>query len=289
MDQAYFWKGALLCTVSALGWAISGPLSRLSFEGGATPGTVAFGRLAISGLCFLLHVLCMRERMVSGKDTLIFALFGVFNVALFYLFFLISVEKSGSALAIVLMFTAPAWVAVFSRIFFHEAIDRTKAVSVLTALAGIIMVCSSGGSLGGAASYAGIAAGVACGLLYAFQFIFFSWWKGRYSTASMFAFSFLPAALFLSFFAEFRPLSPAAWTGIAVPGVVSAYFAYYLYGRSLLYLTPLQAAVIGNLEPVAATFLSWWFWDENFTAAGWLGCLLVIGSVALMAVLRKKA
>jgi len=264
-------------------------MSRLSFAEGVTPGTVAFGRLAISGACFLLHSLCMRERMTNGRDTLILALFGVFNVALFYLFFQIAIEKSGSSLAIVLMFTAPAWVAVFSRIFFHEAIGRTKAVSVLTALAGIVLVCSSGGSLGGEASAAGIAAGVACGLLYAFQFIFFSWWKGRYSTAVMFTVSFLPAALFLSLFADFRPMSLTAWTGIAVPGVVSAYFAYYLYGRSLLYLTPLQAAVIGNLEPVAATFLSWWFWDENFTAVGWLGCLLVIGSVALMAILHKRA
>ena len=288
LEKKDFWKGVVLCSVSALAWAISGPLSRLSFAEGVTPGTVAFWRVAISGVCFLLHALALRDPLPSRRSVLILALFGVVNVPVFFLSYQLAIQKSGSALAIVLMFTAPVWVALLSRIVFQESIDRGKLAAIFMALFGVVLVCLSGGSLGGEVSYVGLGSGIVCGLFYAGQFIFYSWWKERLSTAVLFAFTFLPASAVLACFAEFQPISAAGWTGIALPAFVSTYAAYYLYGRSLLYLTPVQAAVIGNLEPVAGTILSWWFWNENFSAAGWLGCACVIVSVAVMAMLGRR-
>ena len=215
-------------------------------------------------------------------------LFGLGNVSVFFLSFQLAIKKSGSALATVLMFTAPIWVAIFSRIIFQESIDRAKLTAILTALCGVVLVCFSGGSLGGDISYVGLGSGIVCGLFYACQFIFYSWWKGHFSTAVLFAFTFLPAAAVLACFADFQPISMAGWIGIAVPAFLSTYAAYYMYGQSLFYLTPVQASVIGNLEPVAGTLLSWWFWNENFTVSGWIGCAFVIGSVAIMALLGRR-
>ena len=86
----------------------------------------------------------------------------------------------------------------------------------------------------------------------------------------------------LFFFAHFRPISLYAAGALFVLSFVSTYVSYYWYGQSLRYLSPVQAAILGNLEPVVSTLLCWWLWNENFSLVGWMGCALVIGSVLLL-------
>lgn len=286
MRDDALWKGTLYCVAAALAWALIGPFSRVCFAEGMEPASVAFWRMAVSGLCFLVHARLSGGIGAGRRDLGCLALFGAVNVTLVIFTLQIAIQKSGGALAIILMFTAPAWVALFSRLLFHEAISRARLAALVLAMSGTCLVCLSGGSLGGEVSYLGLACGLLCGFTYAFQFLFFAWWKDRYTTQALFAMTFLPAAAVLAFFAEFH------WPGLRAVGAVLAlslvatYAAYYWYGQSLRYLSPVQAAIIGNLEPVASTWLLWWLWDEGFSATGWLGCALVIASVLLLTLKR---
>ena len=282
MKNRGFWVGSAYCVLAALAWAIIGPVSRVCFAEGMDPASVAFWRMAISGLCFLAHAVLRGGLHARGRDLVSMVLFGAVNVSLVILSLQISIQKSGGAIAIILMFTAPAWVAFFSRLLFHEAINTVKVTALALAMAGTSLVCLSGGSLGGEVSYIGIGCGLLSGFTYAFQFLFFTWYKDRYSTQELFAVTFLPAAFVLSFFAEFTGISPAAAGALLVLSVVSTYVSYFWYGQSLRYLSPVQAAILGNLEPVVSTLLCWWLWNENFSLIGWVGCVLVIGSVLLL-------
>lgn len=281
-----FLIGTIYCVLAALAWAIIGPVSRVCFAEGMDPASVAFWRMAISGLCFLVHALLRGGLKAAGRDFVSMVLFGAINVSLVILSLQISIQKSGGAIAIILMFTAPAWVALFSRILFHEAINKAKLAALTLAMIGTSLVCLSGGSLGGEVSYVGIGCGLLSGFTYAFQFLFFAWYKDRYSTQALFAFTFLPAALVLSFFATFNGISLHAATALFILSFVSTYVSYFWYGQSLRYLSPVQAAILGNLEPVVSTLLCWWLWNENFSFIGWVGCALVIGSVLLLTVRR---
>lgn len=282
MKDRGFWVGTAYCVLAALAWAIISPISRICFAEGMEPASVAFWRMAISGLCFLVHALLRGGIHARGRDLVSMVLFGAVNVSLVILSLQISIQKSGGAIAIILMFTAPAWVAFFSRILFHEAINSAKMTALLLAMVGTSLVCLSGGSLGEEVSYVGIGCGLLSGFTYAFQFLFFTWYKDRYSTQELFAVTFLPAALVLSLFTDFQPLTLHAAGALLVLSVVSTYVSYFWYGQSLRYLSPVQAAILGNLEPVVSTLLCWWFWNENFSFIGWAGCALVIGSVLLL-------
>ena len=277
-----FWVGTVYCVLAALAWAIIGPVSRVCFAEGMDPASVAFWRMAISGVCFLVHAMLSGGLHPGRRDLVSMVLFGAINVSLVILSLQISIQKSGGAIAIILMFTAPAWVAFFSRILFHEAINSSKLMALALAMVGTSLVCLSGGSLGGEVSYIGIGCGLLSGFTYAFQFLFFAWYKDRYSTQALFALTFLPAAFVLAFFAHFRPISLYAAGALFVLSFVSTYVSYYWYGQSLRYLSPVQAAILGNLEPVVSTLLCWWLWNENFSLIGWVGCALVIGSVLLL-------
>ena len=78
------------------------------------------------------------------------------------------------------------------------------------------------------------------------------------------------------------PRSWTAWANLLALGVVTNYGAYRAYGRSLQSINQVKAAIIGNIEPVLATFWVWLFWNENFSAYGWAGSALVISAVFLL-------
>ena len=70
-------------------------------------------------------------------------------------------------------------------------------------------------------------------------------------------------------------------------GVLSSYVAYLASCRSLQLISPVKAAVIGNIEPVLGTFWVWLLWHENFSPIGWTGSALVISAVFLLTLERK--
>ena len=158
-----------------------------------------------------------------------------------------------------------------------------KRASAAGALFGTALVCFSGGSLNAEPSVLGIVCGLISGLCYASHFPFYVWWQPRYSTATLYAYMLLGGALALFPFVDFAPTrSWTAWANLLALGVVTNYGAYLAYGRSLQSINQVKAAIIGNIEPVLATFWVWLFWNENFSAYGWAGSALVISAVFLL-------
>ncbi len=287
--DANFWKGTSCCLLAALAWAIIGPASRFCFEAGMTPISVAFWRMLLASLCFLVHAFVRHELNIRRRDLAIMLIFGVVAGTPLMVTLQVSIQKSGGALAIILMSTAPAWVALFSRVLFQEHLTPAKLSAMAMAMLGTTLVCLSGGSLGRGAevSWLGLVCGLLSGFFYALQFPFFVWWKDRYSTATLFALTFTPAAATLAFLAGPLPLGNLRGMGaILALGIVSSYVAYSLYGLALRHISQVQAAIMGNLEPVAGTLLSWWLWNENFSAIGWAGCVFVIGAMLLLTLRR---
>jgi DME family drug/metabolite transporter len=65
-------------------------------------------------------------------------------------------------------------------------------------------------------------------------------------------------------------------------GVVMMAFAYVLLYAGLR-STPSGTAVVATLlEPVAAVLIAVLFLGETLSAAGWLGCLLILGAIGTL-------
>ncbi len=276
-----------LCALSAAAlWSLLGSLSRLCFAHGMEPLEVAFWRAALGGGCFFIHAVCCGQLRAKPADAFVFCAFGVFGVAVFFAVFQFAIRESGAALAVILLYTAPAWVAVFSRVLFHELLSGRKLLALGVAMMGTLLVCLSGGSLkgtDGTLSVLGIVCGLASGFTYAAQYPFFVWWKNRYSNATLFAYIFLAAALALFPFLDINPdKPPVVWLALLALGGLATYGAYWVYGQGLRRISPVRAVVISNLEPVLGTFLAWAIWEESFSTLGWTGSLLVLAAVFLL-------
>lgn len=283
-----FASGYGFALLAAALWGLLGPVSRLCFAGGVEPLEVAFWRAVVGGACFAAHGLFRHELAVRPGHGIVFCLFGVVGVSLFFGTYQVAVRESGAALAVVLLYTAPAWVAVFSRLLFGESLTGRKLAALAVAMTGTALVCLSGGSLGGAASWVGIACGLGAGFFYATHYPFYNWWQNRYSTATLYTYMLLAGAAALYPFVTFTPGKTAlTWAGMAFLGIFCTYGAYLAYGAGLRRISPVRAAVVSNLEPVLGTLLAWAWWGESFSPLGWAGGVLVLGAVALLTTDRR--
>lgn len=285
--------GVVYTLIAALLWALIGPLSKNCIALGMDSLQIALWRVAGGALCFGLHGLCVGNLRVAPRHALIFLLFGAWACGGLFVLLQVAIARSGAALAVVLLYTAPAWVAVMARIWFNEALTRQKLLALGVASVGTALVCLGGGSLPDSYDPWGVAMGLASGFAYATFFPFYTYWQRWYKTSTIYIWLLMGGflcigACTLAFSTPVVECSLPAVGNLLALGVLTIYGAYLLFSWGLQRITQVQSAIIGFVEPIAGTLMVWAWYGENFDAAGWLGCLLVLGSVGLLAVSRKK-
>src|SRR5687768_4303297 len=140
-------SGYLFVVLAAALWAVIGPVSRLLLREGITPLEMAFWRAVIAWVVFVGHAFVQRRSTpfrVAPHDLPGVAAFGLIGVAILYAAFPHSVEAGGAALAVGLLYTAPAWVALASALFLHERLSTTKLAAVALTMLGIVGVAFAG-------------------------------------------------------------------------------------------------------------------------------------------------
>jgi len=274
--------GYVFAALAALLWALLGPLARICMVDGLSIQEIAFWRAMLGACFFWLHAMPKGLIRVPPRIALIFAVFGCVGIGgLFGLYFL-AVDKAGAALAAVLLYTAPAWVALFSRLCFRESFAGPKLLALTLALAGVVLVCLSGGGLPQGASFLGIAAGFMAGFCYSLHYIFGAHYLKQYSPITLYSWCLPAGALFLLPFISFSAKTPVAWITLVALGFFCTYAAYWSYCEALKRLPPTIVAVVGTVEPLLAVLLAWWWWGELFSLQGWAGTGLILGAVLLV-------
>lgn len=274
--------GYLYMLLAAAAWALLGPVSKLAFAEGLEPLEVAFWRALLGGVLFGLHAVWERRPLPRGRDGLGAVAFGVVGVSLFYGSYQLAVYFGGAALASVLLYTAPAWVLVASRLLWGVPMNAVRVGLVATTLAGVALLAWPQGG-GWAWSPAGLGWGLVAGWTYALYYIYGKLQFERYGPVVLLAVALPVGALALAPWVEFSPKSVAAWGVLVELAVVSTYLAYRLYAAGLRRLEATRASLVATLEPVLASLLAFFWWGERFTLTGYLGAGLVVLAVALSA------
>lgn len=272
--------GYLYLLLAAFLWGLIGPVSRLAFQEGLTPLAVAFFRAGIAWVFFGLHALLLRQVRVERRDALPLLLFGLVGVSLFYGSYQLAVVYGGAALASVLLYTAPAWVALLSLVVLKEPLDRTGLLAVALTLLGVGLMGVGGGSGVRVLSLA-LFFGLLSGFTYALYYIFGKLYLPRYATPTLFLYALPVGALGLLPWVEFAPLSPRAVGALLFLGVFSTYGAYLAYYAGLKRLPATRASVVATLEPVVANLFAFLLFREVLSLWAYLGAGLVLLAVVL--------
>jgi drug/metabolite transporter, DME family len=289
-------RGYFYVFMAAFLWALIGPVAKFGFTLGAQPLETGFWRAAFGALFFIVHCTLFRLYRVRPRDLPVIMVFGLAGVSVFFGAYQIAVRESGAALASMLLYTAPAWVALLSRLIFRESMTRFKLLALCTAMGGAALVSagSAGDAPGGLfalehVSLLGVSCGLLSGLTYALHYIFGKRYLRDYPAATLYLYSLPVGALGLLPFTEFTfwpplaaPDSLMAWIVFIGLGLFTTYGAYMFYCAGLKRLDATRVAVTATMEPVMAALLAFVWWDEFFRPIGYVGGGLVLTGVLLM-------
>jgi len=276
-------KGYICIIIAASLWGLIGPVSKLVFREGLEPLEAAFWRAILAWGFFAVHAFIKNEIMIRKQDIPGMAFFGLTGVSLFYGAYQTAVSQIGAAAASVLLYTAPAYVAVMSRIFFKEKMTRVKLAALILTFIGVAGVCmGSEKSAGTGLNASGLFFGLLSGFCYALHYIFGKHFSGRYSSPNLFLYILPVGALGLLPWIRFSHKSPLAWAALICLAFICTYAAYYFYYIGLKYLESTRAAVVATIEPVVAAGLAYIWWKEYFTFIGYAGSVLILAGVVLM-------
>jgi DME family drug/metabolite transporter len=267
--------------VAALFWAAVGPLSRLALATGLEPLQVAGGRALVAGIAFAAHLAIRGGARPRRSDALALVAFAGLGVASLFFLNQLAVQRGGAALATILLYTAPIWVALASPWLDGdegEPRQRGTGTRALVAAAGIALLAAGGGTIH--PTPAALLAGLGSGVAYAVYSLLARRLLLRISPQGIFGVAMpLAAALLL---AASPPLRPTAGQA-ALVGVIGllSFGGSFFYALGLRHLAAARATLIATVEPIAAAVLAALLFGERFGAWGLAGGVLVLAALSV--------
>jgi len=180
-----------------------------------------------------------------------------------------------AANAVVLQYTAPAWVALFSAWFLGEKIRSSDWLIMVLVSGGIILFFFDKLTPGG--TWGNILA-LASGFTYAWVFLLFRRQKDIDPYGSLFLGNILTALVCIPFMFQGLPGTNSLFN-LFLLGVVQIGAAYSLYSVAIRRVTALDAAIILLLEPVLNPVWTYLIMGEVPGTWALAGCAIILGAI----------
>ena len=270
-------------------WGTSGVFVHFLAPYGITSVQMTAVRGTVSFLCLAGYAL-MKDRTLfraSRRELLLYACMGAAIFATSTLYYT-AMQLTSVATAVVLMYTAPIYVMIFSVLFLGESLSRGKMASVALMLVGCCLVS---GIIGGLKfDLIGILLGVFTGIMYAvYNIVTKVAMKQGGRPVSATTYSFLTmGAIAIPFCGPGALVSAASQEPlVTVPllvglGIVTCVMPYFLYTLSMRHLSAGTATSLGIVEPMAATLYSVAFLKESIDVFQIIGIVLILLAVVFL-------
>lgn len=282
-------KGYLLVATGAACWGTLGAISTVLFQEGLPPLTVANFRVLLTTLIIGTYLLVFRRQdlVLKGSNLFLLAGAGLISVCLFNLAYINAINMTTIVTAVILLYTAPVFVTIFSRLLFNEPITLQKSLALILTLAGCSLVVEAYDITNLKLNATGLLVGLGAGLTYGLYSIFGKKALNDLSPWTTVFYSFAFGALFISLWGQ-------PWNHIAIfqqPKIAGFLFllailptvlAYALYTTGLKHIETSKAAIVATVEPVVAVILAAVLFKESLNLWQMIGILLVISSVVLI-------
>jgi DME family drug/metabolite transporter len=294
-----------------LRYGSSGPLQ--VFAGAAIWGSIGFFVMAMdaygssasltsflrglfaAGIMFFLTgwTYGFKSLLVDKKTLFVCALLGLICQGIYNIFYCLAIVNAGVTASAVLLNVAPVFAAMEAHILFKESIGWRKVIPLCLDVVGCVLAVTGGSFDPATLSVAGIAYGVGAGFCYSLTSVIGKIAGERTNAYVMSTYSYLFSALFLVFFVHGDEWAPITQPGLLWVGFLYALiptcFAYLLYYLGVQKIRENSIVpVIASVETVVAALLGIALYGEWPGPVNVLGIALVLSSIALLSLNRKK-
>ena len=148
--------GALLIVIAASSFGVLGPIAQYADRAGVSSLTLVTWRAGVGAIVVLVFLavraaagtrLWRPWRELPGRDRLFMAMAAPTNAALNLAMF-VAFLRIGIALALLIFYVYPAFVALASMLWFGERLDRIRWAALGISMAGVVLVVAGAGDLG---------------------------------------------------------------------------------------------------------------------------------------------
>jgi DME family drug/metabolite transporter len=293
--RGYFYIGS-----AAFLWGVSATLGRAAFTGHLLPGGASLGKIdplilsqsrATLSLAVLLPVLLARRGAsalrVPGRDLLQFFLLGILGVAVSNYFYYVAIQRTNVATAIILQYTAPVWVLLYTvaRGGKRPSLRRIAAVGLA------VIGCALAVGFVGSGGFRMDKIGVTAALLAAFSFAFYNVGGhkvlARYDRWKVLLWVLVgTSAFWICVNPPWKIIAahygPQQWAFMLVFSLVSVLGPFSCYFAGLQHLEPTRAIVVSCLEPVFSIVITALALGELVRPMQTAGIVLVLVAIVLI-------
>lgn len=280
--------------IAAVLWGMIGLFIKQLYQYGLEPLQVVSLRAICAAALLIIFLLITNKKLLVIKlaDVKYFIGTGLLSFAFFNWCLFVAIKMTSLSVATILMYTAPAFVILFSTILFKEKLNSTKVISLVLTFAGCVLVTGYLQGTEHRVSTVGILAGLGSGLGYALYSIFGKYALEKYDPMTIPAYTFIIAAIGLIPLTNFKEIAVSLSNihvifYVIALGLFSTVLPFIFYTKGLSKLESSKASLIATLEPVVASIIGFAVFKEQVTFYKILGILLII--TALIIIREKPA
>jgi len=285
MNRAFL----LIITGAAL-WGTIGWYVKHLYALGFTPMEAVTLRVWTSSLILIIYQLITAPKQLklhSITDIKYFLGTGILSIIFFNFCMFKAIELSTLPVATALLYTAPAFVTIISYFLFKETLNRAKMVALCITLIGTCLVVGFIPLNLKSIQIGSIVFGLSSAIGYALYSIFSKFALEKYTSLSVTTYTFFIAAITLipffpyssKFALLYRPTTLLYAIGL---GFLPTAFAYIIYTHGLSKTEASKASILTTVEPVVATLIGIFIFNESFSLSQMIGMACIIGAVILL-------
>lgn len=270
-------KGALLMATSAVFFSLGGLFIKLIPWNAMTTNGL---RCAFASAIFGIYLLVTKRKWVVNGPTLLGAL-GLLGTTIF---FNAATKFTTASNAIILEYTSPIFIILFSYLFFKKKPQKADIYVAAAVIFGMIWFfldsISSGNYFG---NILGLCTAVSVSIVYVIKL------NPKTDMASSIFFGLLFAAILgTPFIAQETVFTAEVWVYSVLLGVVQMGLAYIIFFQGLTRCPPVLAVVGSSLEPILNPIWVAIFYGEMIRPLAFPGVMIVLLSVILYNVYMAK-
>lgn len=282
--------------IGAALWGTIGWYVKNLYIYGFTPMEVVTLRVSSSAMLLLIYMLFVSPNQLklhTKTDIKYFLGTGILSIIFFNYCMFTTIELSTIPVATALLYTAPAFVTIFSFFLFKEPLTRVKIMALAITLIGTSLVVGLIPLNLEALQLSSFLFGIGSGIGYAFYSIFSKFALKKYSSLSITTFTFTVAATALLPFFPFTSkgyllLEPKVLLLALGLGFLPTAIAYIIYTYGLNMTEASNASILTTVEPVVATMVGIFIFQEEFSFIQMIGMTCIIGAVILIQVFSSN-
>jgi drug/metabolite transporter (DMT)-like permease len=280
-----------LIMLSGILWGTIGLFVKILDAKGSTSEYTTFMRMTFAFLLLLVIPLVKDGAgafRIGRRTMLSCMLLGFVSMSLNNLCYTNAVSRLGMSLAAAILYMAPIFTSIQSKLLFHEKIGKNKLIALAFNVLGCVLAATGGRLSLEGVSVMGLLFGIGAAFAYSTQNIF-----GRLATdeASPFVvatYNFFFAAVFTlvvarPFSTMKDPFDPQILMWGLFFGLIPTTIAYLLYFAGIQGLKETsKVPVFCSLELVVATMLGGLLFNEDLPPVSLLGTAMILVSIMLM-------